>query len=418
MLDLEGDDDRLQRLSDAAEELSSTIKGAPQRTAVFTMVAIDANVPADEPILGEVGSLLEKQWRTYAGAFANEKLPVVARAIVLEALARAISSEVVAVATCLTARTFLPLIGSPGDQHLWADIIEDAEKRLEAKARREWALPSSTASQSVALTAPTVGDLTAPALKREFISERVAAAVGPTDAAGASIASGNPHWPNEGSPWSAQFTPRATKAIGESIDAISKLIIDRVNAQSATQALVDAISTYVGEIGANFAQTSIGLERRTSLLWWKEALFSTSIRQSYREIVPVLATGWVAVDALEIAGPYTPLMLEAFLGETIHGVDASARQKHLASELFTTISQDQSAAGQALRQALKLVGLGAGRSPLAGLLAHQVSVDREFFEKRLGLPMDLKLSLVDLCVWLFRDMQAARATEAKKRKAK
>jgi hypothetical protein len=416
LFDVSGDDTRLNRLRETAEDLAEQIKSAPSRTSAFVMVAIDAKVPHGEPVLAEVASLLEKRWNTYAGAFANETLPVVIRGIILEALGRIIGSEPIALAVALTARSLLPILGSPADRSLWADIVDDADRRLENRAGREWTMPSAASVQSLSLALPTVQQLSAPTLKRDYISERVAAAAGPEDHAGNGISNGNPYWPNQGQSWSNEFVPRATKAIGDSVDAVAKLIVDKINAQAPATALVEAINQYVGQVSAGLAQTTVGVERRTALLWWKEALYSPALKQSYRSLDLALVAGWLAVDAVEITGAFAPRMMEAFLIETFRSLNLEASKTMDAKHLFEPVATDQSPASVQLRERLSQAPMEAGKSPLAGLLGRAVPIDASFFEKRLGVPGSMKLSPLEFCVWLFRDLQITRAMEAKKRR--
>lgn len=416
LFDVGGDDARLNRLREAAEDLAEVIKSAPNRCPGFAMVAMDAKVPSDEPILGEVAGILEKRWNSYAGAFANETLPVVVRAIILDALSRTLNSEAVALALTLTARTFLPYVGSQADQSLWADIVEDADRRLEQRAGRDWTMPSVAAAEAVALNVPAVAELSAPALKREYIAERVVAAAGPQDASGNAIANSNPHWPNSGQSWSNEFVPRATKAIGDSVDSIAKALVDKINAQGSGKALVEAVGTYVSQVGATLTQTTLGLERRTSLLWWKEALYSPVLKRSYRGLAPAIAAGWMAADAIEITGPFAPRMVEAFLSETLRGLDAETGTKVDAKQLFESVGSNGSSESADLRDRLALVPMEAGRTSLSSLLGRGVAIDNDLFKRRLGLPSAIKLSPIELCVWLYRDLQIARATEIRKRR--
>lgn len=417
LFDVNGDDIRLNRLRETAGDLSNLLKDAPNRAAAFTMVAIDSEIPADEPILLEVAALLEKRWNSYAGAFAGGMLSVVSRAIILDALSRCLASDGVALAMTATARTFLPILGSQADRSLWADLIDDADGRLETRARKEWALPSSSAAKALVLAMPKVEPIANAGIKREWFAERLSAAVGPQNAEGVDT-KGNPHWPNSGQPWSNEFVPIAAKMLGDAIDHVVKTMVEKVNAQAAAAAGSDAIASYISDVSESMAQTSVGLERRTTLLWWKEALYSPSLKRSYRDLNPAIAAGLMAVDAVEITGPFSPRMMEAFLQEAVRSCVPSASSPVQASSLFAEIANGDSPGAELLRGALATVKAEAGRCPLAAVLASGAEVDEQAIKSRLGLPHDLQLTLLDLGVWLFRDMQAGRATEVKRRRGK
>lgn len=417
LFDVAGDDARLNRLRETADDLAAVLKTAPNRAAAFTMVAIDAEVPADEPILLEVAALLEKRWNSYAGAFAGGMLSVVSRAIILDALSRCATNDGVAIAVTATARTFLPLIGSQADRGLWIDLIDDADGRLEDRARREWALPSSATAKPLVLEMPKVEPIANGGIKREWFVERLYAAVGPQNPEGAAT-KGNTVWSNSGQAWSNEFVPIAAKMLDEAIDHVVRAMADKVNSQAAAAAGSEAISTYVSGVFDNISQTSVGLERRTALLWWKEALYSPSLKQSYRNLDPAVVAGLMAVDAVEITGPFSPRMMEAFLQEAVRSCTPSATSQVKAASLFAEIANGNSPGAELLRDALSTVKSETGRSPLAAVLATGTKIDSQCFDRHLGLPYDLELTPVDLSVWLFRDMQAGRATEVKRRRGK
>ena len=60
-----------------------------------------------------------------------------------------------------------------------------------------------------------------------------------------------------------------------------------------------------------------GLQRRTNLLWWKEALFSPSARMSYRDMSASDAAALMAFDMHRQIPTFSPASVAAFLRETV-----------------------------------------------------------------------------------------------------
>ena len=60
-----------------------------------------------------------------------------------------------------------------------------------------------------------------------------------------------------------------------------------------------------------------GLQRRTNLLWWKEALFSPSGRMSYRDMMSFEAAALMAFDLHRQIPTFSPASVAAFLRETV-----------------------------------------------------------------------------------------------------
>jgi hypothetical protein len=120
----------------------------------------------------------------------------------------------------------------------------------------------------------------------------------------------------------------------------------------------------------------------------------------------------MALDALDITGPFAPRMAEAFLAETVLSLDPSRFSAKAALTDITAILLGDSEAHRVLAEKLAAVPRERGRTPLASLLGQGIAIDTTTLEQQLGLPGDFAISPADLALWLYRDMQAARATGA------
>jgi hypothetical protein len=409
LFDLGGDDTRLQKLRDAATDLAAVLKTTPSRVPAFVMVGVDAKVSPDEPILKEVTLLVEKKWNSYIGAFAESALPVVMRGVILEAIAKSIGSDTIALAVSLTARSVLPRLGSLTDEALWRGLIDEAETRLEQRARLEWALPSATALDKLVLNLPEIPAIEWSTVKPEWLTPQFAAAAGPTDVNGNALPNANTVWPNSADPWSHQFAPLAAKATIAALDVVSKSHIGKINEHlKNNDRLVDfgeQISTALG----GFLQKAVGLERRTSLIWWKEALYSSHAETSYRSLPVGNACAWIAVDAADITGPFALRMAEAVIAEAIRTLlGKSADTTIRLTELLRQTTSAAGAGNEKLQTQFSEVQQAEGRTQLASLL-REPDVEA-VLPTRLGLSADAALSPIEFAHWLYRDIQVARAT--------
>lgn len=412
LFDVGGDDARVALLRAAAGDVTTLIRGAPQRTASMTMVAIDGRVRADEPLVAEVMKILEKRWQSYAGAFTDKMLPTVARAILLHALSAAMGSEPIAAAVSLTAQTMLPQLGDPADQELWSDIISDADRRLSLRAEREWALPSAAKAATGELTWQTPSALSPPTLSRPYLTERFAAAAGPNNADGEEYKSPfNPNLPNSPEAWSHAFGPIAAGGVAAAVEAAFKAFAQKLDERDAAETLRGAITTYVNSAAETLTRTAVGLERRTALLWWKEALYSPSAHLGYRDLDPAAAAALAAIDASAQTGPFAPRMAEAMVRETLRSIDPGfVTKRQSLIDYAQAIAAAQGSLRTALESGFAAVNLEAGRTPLAALLAGSDALTATDIEARLGLPGDLAVTPIEFGIWLFRDLQAAAAT--------
>lgn len=106
-INLNGDDNKLDKLRSTAKDLSATLRKAPSKTVSFTMVAADPNIAATDPTVEEAMASLRKQWETVANAFSGRPVGVL-RAILLDAIVQAArTDDAIAVAFVNTARNAL-----------------------------------------------------------------------------------------------------------------------------------------------------------------------------------------------------------------------------------------------------------------------------------------------------------------------
>jgi hypothetical protein len=412
MFDVGGDDSRVAALREAAADVAGVVKAAPERTACFTMVAIDSQVSKDEPLVGEVMKVLEKRWQSYAGAFTDALLPTVARAIILHGLGAAMASEAIAASVSLTGRNMLPHIGDVRDRELWSGILADADRRLALRAQREWSLPSATQSQNAELNLESAKPLGTPALAKDWLTKKLEASAGPSNSAGETLADANQYWPNQGQAWSLEFAPRAASGIAGAVNGVVKTLVEEINKRAASEVVVPAINEFVGNISKAFLQTAIGLERRMALMWWKEALYSPLASTSYRELDPSLAAALAALDASAQTGAFAPRTAEAVISEALRSIGPEmAAGRTLADHSRAVLASASHRA--AIQSGYSAIHDEPGRVPLGGLLAGQEDLTPEIIGTRLGLDPALEVSAIELGLWLFRDLQAAAATPAR-----
>ncbi len=417
LFDVSADDTRVERLREASADLATTIKVAPERVAAFTMVAIDGAVGPNEPLIAEVTEMLGKRWQSYAGAFADDKIPTVARAIILQALASLIGGDAVAASVAATARNMLPRLGSRKDESLWTGLITAADERLDQRARREWGV--RVVDAPTPFEVPTPGEIVIPGVNRKWLLGRMKAAAGPSDAEGNTLEKPNSQFPNSGPPWSYEFAPIAAEAIAAVVDSVVKALAERLDPTAALKAMGPALQEYATELSKAQTASLQVLERRSQLLWWKEALFSPTANVSYRSIDPALAAALAAADASEQSGPFAPRTAEHLVWETVRGIapDLMTPSRSLV-KMCQTVQADTSLAGTACRVAFSRIASSAGRTPLGALLGADTEIDGAAIEHRLGLAATVEISPPDLALWLFRDLQASAATPRQPRRKK
>ena len=131
LINVGGDDAKLEKLRQAAGDLSEILKGAPTKTLAFSLAAFDPDISETDPAVTESADALRGRWETYVNTFSSTPV-VICRAILTDALARAArDSEAVAIGFAACARNLLPFMEIGGEQEIWADVVAEVERGVE-----------------------------------------------------------------------------------------------------------------------------------------------------------------------------------------------------------------------------------------------------------------------------------------------
>ena len=430
LIDVGGDDAKLEHLRQAAGDLSGILKKAPAKASPFALLAFDPNAPATDPTITEVENALRKQWQTYVNTFADTPVTVF-RAMLLEALVRAAGdNDTVAVAFVASARNVLPFMEVDGEQEIWAEIVGEMEGKVESRAEKEWATPASITVPELKFDAPSAVEIDIASKKRDraSLSRKLRAAAGPVSYFPNQTqedTDGNPHWSQDTSgQWVYEFGTRTAEAVGEAIDrAVGSLSVKGFDLSGFTEDIMKAMSGHLTTTLQAVSGATVGLQRRTNLLWWKEALYSPIARMSYRDMSTFDAATLMAFDMHRQIPTLSPASVAAFLREAVIALPTINREQKAPIRELVENTHDADILSDLRAEAGKLLAAPMGRSSILALIGHPDAVpqiDDRRFRDLVGVKPDTALTLPDWSVWIFRELQAARAiaeASAPKRRA-
>ena len=153
-------------------------------------------------------------------------------------------------------------------------------------------------------------------------------------------------------------------------------------------------------------RSSQSLNKRSDLLWWKQALYSPRLDSSYRTLGPLTLAVALAVDLADNVSPIYPRSVDFFLKETLRDVlDEGTDTEVALTELLEQLQQLPDAEKQLLED---LSNENEGRKSLGSCMADIVKdkMNADEFFNHTGLEKDTKIFLGELTVWLFHDLQA------------
>lgn len=419
LIDVGGDDNKLGRLRQTAADLAGTLKKIPAKASSFALVSFDPDVPATDPTIAEVEDALRKRWETYVNTFAETPI-VVFRAMLLDALIKACEkNDTVAAAFVASARNVLPFMEVGEEREIWADVVAEIERKVEDRAEREWATPASITVPDIKVESPSMSEIriSSRKLNTANLGEKVMAAAGPqfnSPDRGQVDTGGNPHWlHNDPQNWIYEFGTRTAEVVGEAINrTLGSLSVEGLDLPGFTEEMGAVISDHLTTTLQAVSSATAGLQRRTNLLWWKEALFSPSVRKSYREMSTFDASVLMAFDIHRHIPTFSPASVAAFLRETVIVLPTVDQEEKVPIRELVGKTRDASILEELRTEAGKLVAAPVGRSSILGLIGHSDAVPRiddGMFRDFVGVKPDTMLTLPDWSVWIFRELQATRA---------
>jgi hypothetical protein len=233
-------------------------------------------------------------------------------------------------------------------------------------------------------------------------------AAGVHNAKSKSFGNPNPHWPNEGPPWSYQFPPRAAKTIATEVNKALTAISPALT--GLTEQLGPALNEHANALATLVTSSIRQIEGFTTLLWWKQALYSPTLRCSYRDLDSALAAAAMPFDLVEVSGAPVPQSVECFLREALLSVVPANPRLKLAELADAIKSSDkfESVLPTATADKPHRVSLREFLRP-----HRESSVPSKAVSAYVGLNATTELPLSEWTTWLLRERLAEILSDTK-----
>ena len=418
---LNGDDERFSKIEQAAKTVAQELREQPSQLIRAILAGLDPDIADDDPIIVQAEQALVAEWKAVRSVFPD--MPVnLLRAILLDACNQVAEEKNNAAILWLTAADTLPLLRLGREEAVVRRILETWARSAEEKALVGLTLSADEAGQitvgELKFPKPTLLEL--PKVDRAALLQKVEGSAGPNNQQGQAAPNPNPHWPNANNNWSYQFAPRMHQLLADELDALA-------NKFSKSQLEeIKEVQTYFTKLTKIVTESLASQQRwvhearqaeqiRLNSLWWSEALYSSSLRCSYRELDPVIATVAMAVDLLNEVDHPTTASVGYLLAEAVNRMpDAYFSKKislqtlletlgnardSLDSEWLKTLTAPPDAGRLSLRDGMALVLSGKAQDVVTTL-------------KRMGANGEFEMSSPQFAHALFRQEQAVQLAGA------
>jgi hypothetical protein len=313
-----GDDkDRGDWLLAAAKELAATLENKPHEVRCYTLVALDADIASDNSRVAATYELVKKHWANVEGRYQDTPTTIL-RGVMLSALYElGVKSHVLCRIIYYTASGYAQFVQFGREQPTIDRILREFGRDVEDEAREQWALakvPGAPAFAPFKLKDFKLGSASVNANALKTVLTK-AAGPDPTNNYG-SYQQNTTIWPNH-------FGDVASSGVAKAIEGA----ITSFGESLSTTVLEAEINKYFKGVSDSLTkafavsfQSLQAVEQRSTLLWWKETLYSTTLGKGYRELDRAVLPVVMALDLFELLPDVTPVSVDYLLKDTYRAI--------------------------------------------------------------------------------------------------
>ncbi|WP_417361106.1 GTPase-associated system all-helical protein GASH [Galbibacter sp.] len=410
------DSGNIDSLKKAVTEVVKRLNKKKEKIIPFTLVAIDPFISENDPVVSEVERIIISKWPAFKNSVTatNDKSITYIRAVILQALSQIAKDEKSAAIIWLSARNSIRYYKLSNQENtVLSGFLLELGNKIEISAQKSWSSIIDVKLPDFSLPERKV---TSKILNSDNLVQRLRAAAGAStvdnDGVNRSLEDSNRYWPNSNQNWTSDFGKIAGKAIASAINNVlthQTKSIEEI--QRSINENMQLIAAYIENIGSEVSSGIAASNLRSKLLWWKESLFSNSIKTSYRELSPVSAAIIMAIDLAKMVNPIYPISVDYLLKETLKGLYPDEVDKEVDLDKF--IKESKQIPNAFMWLLTKLNNDTDKRKQLLVGISNNVSNDSYDIYSETGLSKDNKINLGDFAVWLLHDLQAIKIANAK-----
>jgi hypothetical protein len=414
---LDGDDSRFKKMQAASSALAKEFCKDRYELIPAILAALDTQIVATAPMLMKAKEALLREWPTLDSVYPDPPIMLL-RAILFDACQRA-SSGVNSAILWLSAVDTLPYstLGKEeaAVQQMLNGFADDMEREsanaTSSKVKRVTAVRIETSATAAEYKPHTVD--------RAQLHNNIAAAFGPRHKNGKpALENPNPYWTNNYEDWSWEAAKRLHVTLADEFDALAQNISEQQ--LDSHKKLLTSLKTFEANvheaIEESLSKTSVE-KIQLNTLWWFEALYSPSLRMSYRELDPQLAAVVMAIDLLAVCTAVPATSVAYVLAEAVARLPNADYENTLPlASIIANLSQLRATLPESWPSALAPAPKD-GRLSLRDVAFCALSggeTDAEKLLKRAAVRPETTISLPQFARAIFRQEQALRLAKGAK----
>lgn len=404
LFDIGDSDDRLKWLQQSIEDLQKKFEEDYSLLHKYTLVALDPNISDNETVMVETETIITNYWKALRGKYTEMPRNII-RGVILNALnIVGLADPYAARIIYLTALNFYPYAKLNAEKKLIDSMLNTFGEISEKNAIEEWSLIEE--EPTLKLGALKISDFKFGSIEMDIakLKEGMQVAIQNEPTGHGSNHGGN-------SVWGPHFATKSSEAISTAF----KTALNEFNKSLTPTAIEAPINKFFSEfkksldanLKASFSSMT-AVERRSKLLWWKETLYSSSQKRSYRgldkNILPILMSSDLNNQVPEI----TPISVDYLLRDTLFLLIDKDDSSFKFSEYLNEISKDN--LKPILKSCLTSIIEGDGRISITDFFSLLVNdkIKAKDFKTRTGIEASEKVTLSELSVIVLHDLLTQR----------
>ncbi len=398
------EDVNVNKLLKASAILEKKLTKDKSKIPTFTLIALDPEIKVTDPNVQEVQQLIINNWKTFTSNCKDTPLTYI-RAVIFETLEKLSSDINIANVIWLCSRHIQIHYNLRGkEKELVTKFLIEIGNKIEATAAQNWSISTESKIQKLKTEIKKISGVS---IDSTELQTQLMAATSHKPWGGGGE---NPYWTTQSNlNWPNFFSERAAQGITELINsAFNKQSRQLNEIQVKTQEL---LNNSIAQLLNENSQRNSSLQLRTELIWWKEACYSKTLQNSYKNFENGLLQIILALDYSSFIPFIFPQSIDYFLKETHKGIITEEDKKITFSEIFKLID----GSNEKLRQHLSEETFENERISLAefvkGFVFGQYSL--KHLKNNVGISENTELTLSEFTLWLFHDLQVLNSIKNK-----
>lgn len=383
-------DDRLDKLRKSISDLEKKLEEDYTLLPKYTLVAIDPNIPDNEPALIETERVLTAHWETLRSKYADMPRNIL-RGVILNAINNVGSSEPIAARIIyLTALNLYPFVKLGKEKEIVEKLLIKLGDLAEIHATKEWSCKEDVTSTKIGTLKSIVLKINEVKVDEKKLSEALKIAAKPTPEGYMQH--------NNAQLWSEHFSKNLTPAISELVQtSISNSFDSSSFYPSINKFFAELKKSLDDSLTNSFSNLSV-LERRSKLLWWKDTLYSSALRKSYRGLDINLLAIVMGADLNNLLPDITPISVDYLLRDTIFILQDKKDDKVKFVEFLSAISNNENKG--VLKSFFSELKEGEGRISVSDFIALLLNdrVNIKEFQNRTGIKDKEEINISEIAV--------------------